>query len=100
MPSLADLHSKYETAVSHALWGLEPLPDAANAERIFVLLNEVVAGAESLAPEWLSEAQYRLGVCYYEGVGTERDVDQALKLFKSAAADYSRDKPPPCKCET
>lgn len=52
----------------------------------------------SKAIEWLNKAaesyapaQYYLGWCYYYGVGTERNIDQAMYWYKKASLGKKKD---------
>lgn len=57
---------------------------------IFILFYYKLTFARSqlfskAARQGLPEAQYNLGTLFYEGIGTQKNMKQALKCFKLAA---------------
>ena len=53
--------------------------------------SEAIATLQELAAKGYPEAQYRLGLCFSEGKGVERDVEAAREWYSRAARDGYED---------
>lgn len=79
----------YEVAMTkgckHSIYSLSNLLFGIDDERAFALLNKYVDEFEP--DDW--ESNFKLGVCYWHGIGVERNLPNAKNLFAKCDAQYA-----------
>ena len=76
---------KYEEQLLNAKIEGEHSPDSPSD------VEQAVELYRKAADQGLASAQTQLGICYFEGVGVEKDYDEAVRLFNLAAKQNDAD---------
>ncbi len=76
---------KYEEQLLNAKIDSEHSPDSPSD------VEQAVELYRKAADQGLAAAQTQLGICYFEGIGVEKDYDEAVRLFNLAAKQNDPD---------